>query len=452
MPTIKIHEINVSDDRQRTDVGDLGDLATSIKSRGLINPILLDSDNNLIAGFRRLSAHLLLGLDEIEYRRFDSLTDLDKQILELEENIQRKDLEWYEKAEAITKIHRMMKASSPDWNQDLTAAMLGYKDRAVVIRALQVVEGAASNEEIKGAKTLVGALNLVKRENSIKKRQEAVEAKISGKAPTFAAEILTGDSKDLIKTLPDESVDAIITNLPFGIDLSFKSGVTPYFDDEDYIVELVMNLCPEFYRVLRPDSWIVCLFDANKIRHNKYSARLAEAFKGIDQTNEVNARLAFDAKAAAGLTYWLEDSGFKVQSKIPEIWYKPNKTQGRCNDPDRDMIISYEAMIFARKGDPVLMQRGRSNVFVFDSPLFSERVHAVQQSDEFSTELVRLTCLGGSKVLDPFAGSGSVGIGALNRQCHFIGFELDPDLASKGNLRLREHIYSSPTEAAAAGD
>ena len=48
------------------EVGDIEGLANSIKQNGLIQPIVVDADLNLVAGERRITACRQLGMEEIE--------------------------------------------------------------------------------------------------------------------------------------------------------------------------------------------------------------------------------------------------------------------------------------------------------------------------------------------------------------------------------------------------
>lgn len=49
----------------RTNMGDLDSLEQSIKNVGLLSPVIIDEQNNLIAGARRLQAARNVGLDQI---------------------------------------------------------------------------------------------------------------------------------------------------------------------------------------------------------------------------------------------------------------------------------------------------------------------------------------------------------------------------------------------------
>ena len=60
MPRIKIDRIKVGE-RFRVNMGDIEGLATSIETHGLLEPIIVDDDNNLLAGGRRLEACKILG-------------------------------------------------------------------------------------------------------------------------------------------------------------------------------------------------------------------------------------------------------------------------------------------------------------------------------------------------------------------------------------------------------
>ena len=61
---MKVSEIKVKN-RFRKDIGDIETLKNSIKEIGLLQAIVIDEDNNLIAGFRRLKAFQELGLKDI---------------------------------------------------------------------------------------------------------------------------------------------------------------------------------------------------------------------------------------------------------------------------------------------------------------------------------------------------------------------------------------------------
>ncbi len=100
--------------RFRKDLGDLADLKKSIKKHGLIHPIVVDSQGNLIAGERRRQACKELGI-EPEVR----VVDFDKpQLAEIDENTCRKDFtprEIYEISQYYHKLYsRQGKRQSSD--------------------------------------------------------------------------------------------------------------------------------------------------------------------------------------------------------------------------------------------------------------------------------------------------------------------------------------------------
>lgn len=78
--------------RIRKDAGDLSSLENSIRKVGLLNPVVIDEERRLIAGYRRLMACRNLGLERIPVRvlpfRGDLLRELDA---EVDENLYRKD-------------------------------------------------------------------------------------------------------------------------------------------------------------------------------------------------------------------------------------------------------------------------------------------------------------------------------------------------------------------------
>lgn len=78
--------------RIRTEIGDLQPLEESIKTVGLINPLVIDEKGELLAGFRRLNACKNLGIAEVEVIVVDVQGDeIRKLEVELAENFYRKD-------------------------------------------------------------------------------------------------------------------------------------------------------------------------------------------------------------------------------------------------------------------------------------------------------------------------------------------------------------------------
>ena len=74
-------------DRHRKDMGDLKRLADSMHARGLLQPVGIDHEMNLLFGERRLRAALLLGWETISAR----ILDVDALLAEHDENEVRKD-------------------------------------------------------------------------------------------------------------------------------------------------------------------------------------------------------------------------------------------------------------------------------------------------------------------------------------------------------------------------
>lgn len=98
-----IGEIKV-ENRRREDYGDIEGLAESIGKYGLFHPIIVDDKRRLIAGERRLRACKQLGWPDIPVRLYRHLTDDERREIELEENLQRKDLTPYERSRELVKL------------------------------------------------------------------------------------------------------------------------------------------------------------------------------------------------------------------------------------------------------------------------------------------------------------------------------------------------------------
>jgi ParB/RepB/Spo0J family partition protein len=411
---------------------------------GLLQPILVTEDDGeyqLVAGFNRLHAARFLDWKEIEVYLSDNLDPITRKEVELEENIRRKNLEWWEKAAAVAEIHDMRTTEDPEWSMRKTAELIG-ESLGTVQQSVDLQKAISEDDSLKEEVTLVSALRRRKETKQLDKRKAEIERQKTGQQRTAQAIIHVGDALELIKEEKNETYDAIVTNFPFGVDLRLKhqgakENREVYDDDEQLITHLVQDVVKESFRVLKDDSWMVAFFDIRKICYNNFQKQMMN-----EQLED--AQLAFDSM---GLTYWMEQAGFSYVTPLPGIWAKPNKSQGLIGNPAKGMVVAYEALVFAAKGDAILLKRGRNNLFVYDTPLSGDRIHPLQMPTALCSEIISMVCLGGSHILDPFAGSASIGLGALDNQCSFVGYEIDPEMASNGNLRLNEHHFSTPEES-----
>lgn len=105
---VRISNIQIKK-RIRKDTGNINELSESMNSHGLINPILLTREYQLIAGFRRLESAKKLGWENIEATIIDAPTKIKKLEMEIEENIHRKDFTSDEIVEAYTKLEKLKK-------------------------------------------------------------------------------------------------------------------------------------------------------------------------------------------------------------------------------------------------------------------------------------------------------------------------------------------------------
>jgi ParB family chromosome partitioning protein len=102
---ININKINVDPRKRiRTSSGkNLEALKKSMKKIGLINPITINDQYKLLAGFRRFMAAVELGWTDIDVVIKKNLTKLEELDIEIEENLKRKDLTPYELDVALAK-------------------------------------------------------------------------------------------------------------------------------------------------------------------------------------------------------------------------------------------------------------------------------------------------------------------------------------------------------------
>lgn len=90
--------------RKKFDAKELQSLADSIRENGLLQPIVIDDDLNLVAGERRLRACKLIGLKEIPAVKFKG-DPAKRKAMGILENLQREDISFGEFAKGVSELY-----------------------------------------------------------------------------------------------------------------------------------------------------------------------------------------------------------------------------------------------------------------------------------------------------------------------------------------------------------
>ena len=113
---LEINDVLV-DDKERiriTSGKDVDELKDSINDLGLFHPILVNEDNKLIAGYRRLKACKELGWETIPVFIKFNINKTEELSIELQENVRRKNLSPYEIDIALAKLKRIYEELHPE--------------------------------------------------------------------------------------------------------------------------------------------------------------------------------------------------------------------------------------------------------------------------------------------------------------------------------------------------
>lgn len=197
-----------------------------------------------------------------------------------------------------------------------------------------------------------------------------------------------GDCLELMKQMPDNSVDCVITDPPYGINKGKISG------DEDFTI--IKKMLPECYRILKNDSFFVCFCSIAKIPELLKESPFTYRWMCIMFTNNSMARGSMGFSAFVPALIFMKGNA-KIKKQIRDV----------CE-------ISTSAQ----------------QVLAFH--------HPYQKHDRFLSDLVLSCSKGGDVVLDPFIGGGSTAIACLNTGRDFIGIELEEKYVDIARKRITE--------------
>ncbi len=410
---VKVKDIKITDDRAREDLGDIDALAMSIHRLGLLHPIIVTKGLVLVAGRRRLEAHIRLELDTIDVRvkGKEELTELERKDIEFEEDVRRKDLTWQERVKAVKGLDdikkRMMGASvkghGGGWGQVQTADYLGVSVGSV---SGDINLAAAMEEfpQLKKAKNKSSALRMLK---DMRERKLIAQIASTTKVRADVKALTNGDGLVGAKGLKSGSVDMVFIDPPYGKDLRMKAeedDVTPYEDNSYDVLNLIDLIFKESYRVLKDNTIMMVWFD---IKHYEKLKEVARA------------------------------AGFSV-CDLPVVWCKGGG--GGVLPNTSYFAMNTEYILHCQKGTRALNKKGQPNFFLEDRVPPKQKLHPTQKPSSLLRKIIEQCTLPGELVVDFFAGSASTIVAAFECGREAMGWELDADFYGRGIVNIQESI------------
>lgn len=197
--------------------------------------------------------------------------------------------------------------------------------------------------------------------------------------------------------MPEEHVDAIITDPPYGINYVSQTGARIQNDRAPFIWFLY-----DAFRVLKTGGTLLCFTRWD-----------------VEQTFIDAIKLA----------------GFKVKSEV--IWDKVYHGMG---DTKAAFAPTHENIVFAIKGKYSFPGGRPKDLVTFSKLGSSQMIHPTEKPVGLIANLITAVTKPGDLILDPFAGSGSTLVAAKKSGRRFIGVELDDEYYEKARRRIEEVV------------
>jgi DNA modification methylase len=270
--------------------------------------------------------------------------------------------------------------------------------------------------------------------------------------------IYVGDNRQSLRRLPEKSVQVVVTSPPYwGLRDYGADGQIGLEQSPDAYVEELCQVFDEVWRVLKDDGtvWLNLGDSYASMRDSKVtpdSLRNGEGTKVAKGAANRNPKVLKEAglkhKDLVGIpwrvAFALQARGWYLRSDI--IWSKPNPMPESVRDrPTKShehiFLLTKNYKYYydseAIKEEAVDGLKNKRDVWPIQTKPFKGAHFAV-----YPPELVEPCVLAGSRigdiVLDPFSGSGTTGVVAINNGRTYIGLELNPDYAQLSVDRIRD--------------
>lgn len=225
----------------------------------------------------------------------------------------------------------------------------------------------------------------------------------------FLNKVTQGDCIEVMKRIPDASVDLVLTDIPYA-EVNRKSSGLRTLDKgaADVLTFDLGEFIDECVRVCSGNIYIFC---------------------GIGQVSEVRARLL--------------EHGLSTRHCV---WEKTNPSP---MNGQHMWLSGIENCVYAKKRGSVHNEHCKNGVWRF--PNGRSKQHPTEKPLRLFEYLVNTSSNEGMVVLDPCLGSGTTAVAAINTDRQFIGIEREPQYVDTANQRIADALAakSNATQDAA---
>ena len=222
-----------------------------------------------------------------------------------------------------------------------------------------------------------------------------------------------GNCLEIMKNIPDKSIDMILCDLPYGITKC------------KWDTEINLDKLWEQYNRIIKDNGAILLFGiepfASKVRmSNLKMYRYDWIWEKTAATGHLNAN-KMPLRASENIMVFYK--------KLP--LYNPQKTKG--HKPTHNFIKTLKTQNNTElygKGNKIIHGGGNTdrfprNIITFASDKQKSKLHTTQKPVALLEYLIKTYTNEGEIVLDNCMGSGSTGVACINTNRNFIGIEID---------------------------
>lgn len=256
--------------------------------------------------------------------------------------------------------------------------------------------------------------------------------------------ILNGDCRDILKTLPSESVNCVVTSPPYWgaqRDYGHKGQIGMERTPEEFVGALV-EIFEDVRRVLREDGVMWLNIGDSYAASGKGGGGKLMASRGDKWAHRKHLKgwrsppPGYKEKDLVGVPWMLAMrmrlSGWYLRRDI--VWDK-----GAATEPvrsDRPSGSHEMIFLFAKSKSYAFDGKGLPHGTVWKISPRGYEGHSAAFPTELVVPCIAAGCPVGGTVLDPFGGAGTTGLVADRMQRHAILLELNPTYAALAEHRI----------------
>ena len=254
--------------------------------------------------------------------------------------------------------------------------------------------------------------------------------------------LFNGDCLEVMKELPDKSIDLIVTSPPY-------DDLRNYSNTLNWDFNIFKKIAEELYNITKVGGVLIWIVGDKTVNGSETGTSFKQALYFKEIGFNLHDTMIYQKKNYIPLTHNRYEQEFEYifcLSKGKPNTFNPIKIKTKNFGKIQKQSSYYKTQndeLTIVKEYKIKKEKIKGNIFSYGVGGFKNIKHPAMFPKDLAKDMILSWSNQNDTVLDPFMGSGTTGVAALDLKRNFIGIEIVEEYYKIAKERIDEKLYNN---------